>query len=585
MSTKAGTRTGKGFEAKRGKSILGASMGDCVHVAGVLNFLRLAESQGYSTEFAGTAVSPEELAALAKRKRPDYLAVGYRLDPEGARHLIRRLKSALSAKDAAPLLLFGGTPPVAEVAKEEGGFDAVFSGKEDIDEIIAYLRGKPVLRDIPRYPDTLGQRIQWKEPYPILRHHFGLPSVERTAEGIRQIAEAGVLDVISLGPDQNAQERFFHPEEMDHDQDGAGGTAIRSREDFEKLYAASRTGNHPLMRCYSGTRNVIRFARLLAETIKNAWAAIPLTWYNVLDGRGPRSVVRSIAEGQEAMAWHASKGIPVEVNESHHWSLRDAPDVVAVAASYLAAYNAKKAGVGEYVAQFMFNTPPGTSPAMDLGKMLAKAGLIDSLAGEDFRVYRQVRAGLASFPIDLDQAKGHLALSTTVSMALRPHILHVVGYCEADHIAGPAEVIESCRIARGAIRSCLQGMPDMAQDDSVVARRDVLMRDARVLLDGIAEVHRLLLSGVIPVDKRAGYLEVGPDPFTDPVTLATAIGLGLLDAPHLKGNPSACGEVVTAIVDGACVAVDPVTRNPVPEDVRVERILDVFKKRRAVEAR
>ena len=148
------------------------------------------------------------------------------------------------------------------------------------------------------------------------------------------------------------------------------------------------------------------------------------------------------------MAWHASKGIPVEVNESHHWSLRDAPDVVAVAAAYLAAYNAKKAGVGEYVAQFMFNTPPGTSPAMDLGKMLAKAGLIDSLAGEDFRVYRQVRAGLASFPIDLDQAKGHLALSTTVSMALRPHILHVVGYCEADHIAGPAEVIESCRIAR-----------------------------------------------------------------------------------------------------------------------------------------
>ena len=111
------------------------------------------------------------------------------------------------------------------------------------------------------------------------------------------------------------------------------------------------------------------------------------------------------------------------------------------------------------------------------------------------------------------------------------------------------------------------------------------MRDARVLLDGIAEVHRLLLSGVIPVDRRAGYLEVGPDPFTDPVTLATAIGLGLLDAPHLKGNPSACGEVVTAIVDGACVAVDPVTRNPVPEDVRVERILDVFKKRRAVEAR
>lgn len=580
-----GNQNGNQRGPRRGKRILGASMGDCVHVAGVLNFLRLAESQGYSSEFAGTAVSPEELAALAKSKKYDYLAVGYRLDPEAARNLIRRLKSALAKKDAAPLLLFGGTPPVAEVAKEEGGFDAVFSGKEDVDEIIAYLRGKPVLRDVPTYPDALGERIQWKEPYPILRHHFGLPSVEETAEGIKRIAESGVLDVISLGPDQNAQERFFHPEEMDHDQDGAGGTAIRSREDFERLYRASRTGNRPLMRCYSGTRDVLRFARLLAETINNAWAAIPLTWYNVLDGRGSRPVIRSIAEGQEAMAWHAGRGIPVEVNESHHWSLRDAPDVVAVASAYLAAYNAKKAGVKEYVAQFMFNTPPGTSPAMDLGKMLAKIGLIERLAGEDFRVYRQVRAGLASFPIDLDQAKGHLALSTTVSMALRPHIVHVVGYCEADHLASPEEVIESCRIARGAIRSCLQGMPDMTRDDRVIARRDRLIRDAGVLLEGIAEVHRLLLEGAIPVDRRADPLEVGQDPFTDPVTLATAIGLGILDAPHLKGNPSACGEVVTAMVDGACVAVDPVTRKPVPEDVRIERILDMFRKGRMAGAK
>ncbi len=36
------------------------SMGDCVHVAGVLNFLRLAESLGYNTEFLGPAKSPEK---------------------------------------------------------------------------------------------------------------------------------------------------------------------------------------------------------------------------------------------------------------------------------------------------------------------------------------------------------------------------------------------------------------------------------------------------------------------------------------------------------------------------------------------
>ncbi|HHY75977.1 MAG TPA: cobalamin B12-binding domain-containing protein [Firmicutes bacterium] len=566
---------------RAGKKILGASMGDCVHVAGVLSFLRLAESQGYRAEFAGTAVSPEDLAAMAKANKVDYLAVGYRLDPEAARNLIRRLKSALEKRGCSVKLLLGGTPPVAQVAREEGGFDAVFSGKEDIDEIIAYLRGKPVLKEISRYPDRLGERIEWKQPYPILRHHFGLPSVDETAEGIKRIAGSGVLDVISLGPDQNAQESFFRPEEMDHDQDGSGGTAVRSREDFEKLYAASRTGNYPLMRCYSGTRDVFRFAELLASTIKNAWAAIPLCWYNVLDGRGPRPVVQSIAEGQELMAWHAQRGIPVEVNEAHHWSLRDAPDVVAVAAAYLAAYNAKKAGVREYVAQLMFNTPPGTSPVMDLGKMLAKIKLVESLAGDDFKVYRQVRAGLASFPVDLDQAKGHLALSTTVSMAVKPHIVHVVGYCEADHLASAEEVIESCKIARGAIRLCLEGMPDLALDERVIARRERLVTDAMVLLAGIAEVHRLLMEGAIPVPKREGYFEIGPDPFADPVTLSTAIALGILDAPHLKGNPSACGEIVTSMVDGACVAIDPKTRKPIPEEIRIERILDIFRKKQA----
>lgn len=570
---------------KKAKNILGASIGDCVHVAGVLNFLRLAESQGYSTEFAGPAKSPEELADLAKRKNADILAVGYRLNPEGARHLARRLKAALEARAISPKLWFGGTPPVAAAVRETAIFDAVFSGKEDVDEIIAFLRGKPVLREAACYPDTLSERIEWKRPYPILRHHFGLPGVAETARGVSEIAESGVLDVISLGPDQNAQEKFFHPEEMDHDQDGAGGVAVRSADDFAALYEASRRGNYPLMRCYSGTRDVIRFASVLADKIHNAWAAIPLTWYNVLDGRGPRQVVESIIEAQEAMAWHAARGIPVEVNEAHHWSLRDAPDVVAVAAAYLAAHNAKKAGVKEYVAQFMFNTPPGMSPAMDLGKMLAKIDLIESLAGDGFKVYRQIRAGLASFPADLEQAKGHLALSTTVAMALKPHIVHVVGYCEADHLAGPKEVIESCRIARGAIRSCLFGMPDMSADEAVQARRAQLVRDANVLLDGLREIHRLILAGVIPVDNRAGSLVVGSDPFSDPVTLATAIGTGLLDAPHLKGNLNACGEIVTSIVDGACVAVDPSTRCPISEESRVNRVLGLFGSRQSAVSR
>ena len=317
------------------------------------------------------------------------------------------------------------------------------------------------------------------------------------------------------------------------------------------------------------------------------------------------------------MQWHAKYGIPVEVNESHHWSLRDAPDVVAVAAAYLAAYNAKKAGVRQYVSQYMLNTPPGTSAEMDLGKMLAKDELISNLGDEDFGVWRQVRAGLSSFPTDLSLAKGQLATSTLVGMNLRPHIVHVVGFCEGDHIANPEDVIESCRIARGVIRNCLHGMPDMTKDPRVQARRRELIRDAQTLLAGLSEVARLMdgasveandtstgavdgreasdralgnrdASGHAVGDRDASYHDVSDgavsqnlrriDPYTDPGVLAAAVKCGLFDAPHLAGNPAACGEMETAIVGGACLAVDPVSKKPIPEAVRVRIALNRLKK-------
>lgn len=56
------------------------------------------------------------------------------------------------------------------------------------------------------------ERIQWKTPFPLIRHHFGLPTLEATLAGMQEIAAARVLDVISLGIDQDAQENFFHPE-------------------------------------------------------------------------------------------------------------------------------------------------------------------------------------------------------------------------------------------------------------------------------------------------------------------------------------------------------------------------------------
>jgi len=402
---------------------------------------------------------------------------------------------------------------------------------------------------------TLVERIEEKAPYPLLRHHFGLPSLEETIAGVARLAEAGVLDVVSLGPDQNAQESFFRPEEMDPAQDGAGGVPIRREEDLAAIYRASRRGNFPLLRCYSGTRDLILWGEMTARTIKNAWGAVPLFWYNRLDGRSNRPLREAIAENQKAMAWYAAQGIPLEVNEAHHWSLRGAPDSVAVAAFYLAAYNAKKAGVQDYVAQLMLNNPPGTSGVMDLGKCLAKMALIEQLAGPDFRIHRQIRAGLASLSVKPAVAKGQLAASTLLGLALKPEIIHVVAFCEADHAATPDDIIESCGIVQGVLKNSLFDAPEMAADPTVQARRDELVAEAGLILEAIRGM------------ARPG----SDDPLTDPVVLQEAVRTGILDAPQLQGNPEAAGRVRTGMIDGACRALSADGRRVLSEEERLQQ--------------
>ncbi|MFO7942550.1 MAG: cobalamin-dependent protein [Bacillota bacterium] len=539
-----------------GQFILGATLGDCVHVAGVLSFLRLAESQGYRTHFMGTRTSVEELMEAALESDPDIIALSFRLSPEVAGELFADVAHRLrEAGLGDKRLVFGGTAPVCRVAEESGIFDATFDGNSTVDEVLSYLGGGGSSRDEVIPPQDLIARIEARAPHPIIRHHYGRPTMKETEKGISEIAESGLLDIISIGPDQNAQASFFRPEERDPRQDGAGGVPVRSPDDFRRLWNAAQRGNYPLLRCYSGTRDVEQFAEVLLDTIDNAWAAIPLYWYNVLDGRGPREVEVSIRESRELMRWHAEHQVPVEVNEAHHWSLRDAPDVIAVAAAYLAALNAKDAGVKDYIAQFMFNTPPGTSFGMDVAKMLAKLDLISELEDEDFRVWRQVRTGLFSFPADPDMARGQLAYSTVAQMTLKPHIVHVVGYTEADHAADAREVIESVKITRQVIKESLFGLPDPSRDPAVANRRQELVREARLLLDAI----------------RA--LDPGKeDALTDPTVLARAVRLGLMDAPHLAGNPAAAGRVETRMIDGACYAVDPDTGHPVDEKRRLKSL-------------
>lgn len=542
------------------KTVVAGALGECVHVAGVSNFLRLAESAGWRTIFLGPAVPVETFLEAARRENADLVGVSYRLTPEtGERLLAEFAEAAADLHDQGVRFAFGGTPPVSQKAEAlEGFFDQIFDGSQGSQEILAYLRGEDLSTSgESTYPQSTIERIRWKQPYPLLRHHFGLPTLSASIEGIQQIAEAKALDVISLGIDQDAQANFFHPERQNPRTTGAGGVPVRSAEDYRQLYQASRTGNYPLMRTYSGTDDFIRLAEMYVETINIAWCAIPLFWFNLMDGRGPLTLEESIREHQNVMTWYGQRGIPVELNEPHHWGMRDAPDVVFVTSAYLSAYNAKAFGVKDYIAQLMFNSPPNLSDAMDLAKMLAILEMIASLEDNNFHVWRQTRTGLLSYPLEDNAARAHLATSIYLQMALRPHIIHIVGHTEADHAATAADIIEASLAARRSIENALAGQPEMTFDPKIQARKKYLIEQTQITLQAI----------------KAISLNGNADPLTDAETLTEAVGLGILDAPQLKNNPFARGKIRTRVVDGGNEAVDELG-NPITEQDRLKDFLN-----------
>jgi len=541
-----------------GKVVAGA-LGECVHVAGVVSFLRLAEAAGWKTVFLGPAVSVEDFLQAVRREGADLVAVSYRLTPETGERLLGEFAEAADELHAAGVrFAFGGTPPVAKRARALGFFERVFDGNQPAEAVLAYLKGQTQAEgNEVDYPQSMVERIAWKDPFPLLRHHFGLPTIEDTITGIEHIADAGVLDVISLGIDQDAQENLFHPERQDPRARGAGGVPVRSPDDYRSLYQASRRGNFPLVRTYSGTDDFIKLAEMYVKTINIAWCAIPLFWFNQMDGRGPWDLEGSIGEHQRVMAWYGEREIPVELNEPHHWGMRDAPDVIFVVSAYLAAYNARAFGVSDYIVQMMFNSPAGLSDAMDLAKMLACLEMIEPLAGPNFRIWRQTRTGLLSYPLDPTEARAHLSTSIYLQMALRPHIVHVVGHTEAHHAATATDVIEACGLARRAIANALNGAPDMTADHSVQARVRELVAEAQITLNAIL--------GLASPDIA--------DPLADPTTLARAVSVGILDAPHLRNNPFALGRIVTRVDQrGASLAIDLEGNEPLSETERIAKL-------------
>ncbi len=78
----------------RQKTVVAGALGECVHVAGVLNFLRLAEAAGWRTVFLGPAVPIEEFVRAADREKADLVGVSYRLTPETGERLLGEFAEA-----------------------------------------------------------------------------------------------------------------------------------------------------------------------------------------------------------------------------------------------------------------------------------------------------------------------------------------------------------------------------------------------------------------------------------------------------------------------------------------------------------
>src|SRR4030066_635643 len=540
------------------KTVVAAALGEWVHGAGVLNFLRLAESAGWRTVFLGPAVTIEEVLRIAQAENADLVGVSYRLTPEtGERLLGEFAEAADDLRTAGMRFAFGGTPPIAEKADKMGFFERIFDGSQPPEEVLAYLKGQTSAQPTELdFPGSTVERICWKSPFPLLRHHFGLPTMEDSLRGVEKISKAKVLDVISLGIDQDAQENFFHPERQDARRKGAGGVPVRSASDYQALYKASRCGNYPLMRTYSGTDDFLRLSAMYLETIHNAWCAIPLFWFNQMDGRGPWDLEGSIREHQAVMAWYGARRVPVELNEPHHWGMRDDPDVIFVVSAFLSAYNARACGVKEYIAQMMFNSPPGTSDAMDLAKMLAALKMIEPLSAPNFHIWKQTRTGLLSYPLNSNAARAHLATSVYLQMALKPHIIHIVGHTEAHHAATADDIIDATAIARKAIEHALGGAPDMTADPVIQTQVDHLISEAGITLQAM---------------RKLGA-NASSDPWADPAILAKSVSLGVMDAPQLRNNPFALGQIKTRMVMGTCKATNPAGL-PLGEAERLENLL------------
>lgn len=513
------------------KRVLAGAIGDCAHSLGVETFAEWMEDKGlgYVAIKLGPAVPIADVINKVRESRPPVVAVSSRLGDLHVDKLITQFvdlawEHGVNPQASGIRYCFGGLRTAANLVRAMTGkpvLDDKFSPKDErnydlekiaeeykgnqkfknffelivddyvtMEELDLFALGKSLTRyQEVKWSDDLLDRIKQVrelEDRPVIRAHIGIQAetIEPTVKDVEKISDAGCLEIVSLAPDQPTQAflaKFVRGEEDPEKYlKGQGGVPIRTREDLKRLKDATRRGNFPTTRIYSGTDELTELAKLFEEAFNMPFPAVPIFFYNEIDGRGPISIYDGFNEHFQVIRWWAERGKPLEVNDPHQWQLRNCSDDMYVTDHVLSGVVAQKLGIKNYIIQLMFNLPPDIAPIYDLAKMKASCELLEPLTRQfDFNIIRETRGGLSSFPPNLHMAKGHLAVTTYWQMFMEPEIVHVVSFSEAHHEARADDIIESCDIVKAVFKNFRMGEQfDVWSDPRIIARKKELKQGA-----------------------------------------------------------------------------------------------------------
>jgi len=608
------------------KKIVVTTLGRDPHTQGIYSFSRVARAAGFDVVSLPPDSTEDDILRTIREEDPQFVGLSYRLSPdEGLKH-ISSLMGRLN--ENGQLQTLGGKPRDIAFAGLPATVDAVtrtFSNykikgiAQETDrikpliDVLDYLEVEGTKRDtiihrekerlFPPSIDGLDElaaeiandrtaespldspseaarqslvlRIKeiWPER-PYILTHFGRPgdSIQPTIEGIEKIADAHAVDRICLGSSDLSQ-RFFGRPELWTGEANDGGVPYKTVADLVALKAATNRGNFPSLESYTHVIDMVNFAEQAvgAGIFLGAHAAVPLYFFNQLDGRGPVPVDEALEEHFAALRAYTVKGIPVEMNDPNHWCSRWAPDAVVVADFGLTTASMLASGVKDMVFQMQFNKPRETSDYGDLAKFSAGMEIARMIAPKSTGVnmWKMSRTGIEYFEPDLETARKQLARSTLLQMMLNPHIISQVNYCEALHIATTDDVVASSEVLRKTVRAYHSHRHELEHhinDPRVVERKKELVSEATFILEQIARLN-------------PQYEKVQPDQLyrflADPQTLYRAMEEGIMAAPGIFVDPfrGIAAKTHTDVVAGGYVnSVDPNTGASITQKQRLSHL-------------